>query len=311
MKELVVISGKGGTGKTSISAALAWYFPKKVLVDCDVDAANFHLIAGADPLEKHAFTAGFEPFINTQACNRCGKCTALCRFQAVTAGELTNPFHCEGCGVCAFHCPQHAIQMKERAAGHWFISHSRFGTLFHAELGLSIENSGKLVSKVRTEAKKAAVKQKMPLLITDGPPGIGCPAIAALSGASMALAVIEPSESGIHDVKRLIELTTHFRLPVAVCINKSSLQPDNTRQIAAWCQANGLAVAGQLPYSEGFRQGVQQGKTLWEVPGYEEEKAALEVLCRNLAVALELPAEESTLQQMKRKVQAFFSPMKV
>lgn len=266
MKELVIVSGKGGTGKTSISAALAFLAPQKVLVDCDVDAANFHLISGAAILESHVFTAGFEPQINEKACTRCGKCSDLCRFEAITDGMITTPLNCEGCGVCAFNCPEQAISMQEKQAGHWFVSDTRFGCLIHAELGLAVENSGKLVSKVRQEAKKMAESHHLPLIITDGPPGIGCPAIAALSGASLALAVAEPSLSGMHDLARLADLAAHFQLPMAVCINKSTLHPENTRQMLSWCRSRNFPVAGRIPYSDAFRRAVQSGKAVLELP---------------------------------------------
>jgi MinD superfamily P-loop ATPase len=305
MKELVIVSGKGGTGKTSISAALAYLAPAKVLVDCDVDAANFHLVSGAVTRETHEFTAGFEPQIDMKACNHCSTCTGLCRFGAISDGVITSMLNCEGCGVCAFSCPSHAISMKEKTAGCWYLSDTRFGPLVHAELGLSVENSGKLVSKVRQEAKKLATTRKLPLIITDGPPGIGCPAIAALSGASLALAVVEPTASGIHDLKRLADLVNHFRLPVQVCINKSTLHPQNTREIVSWCNSNAIPVAGQLPYSEIFRKAVQCGKTVLEMSDDTETADALKKLWFNVATALNIPPNESKLSLFLQK----FNPL--
>lgn len=304
MKELVIVSGKGGTGKTSISAALAFLAPKKILVDCDVDAANFHLISGAVIRESHEFKAGFEPQIDTTACTHCGKCTALCRFGAITDGTITTPLNCEGCGVCAFNCPEHAISMQERQAGNWFISNTRFGSLIHAELGLAVENSGKLVSQIRQETKKIAIAKKLPLIITDGPPGIGCPAIAALSGANLALAVVEPSVSSMHDLMRLVDLTTHFHLPLAVCINKSTLHPENTRALIDWCNSKDLPIAGQIPYSNVFRNSVQLGKAAPELPD-TEIKESLTNLWHNLAIHLDIPATESKLSYLQRKFNPF------
>ncbi|MBU2701329.1 MinD superfamily P-loop ATPase [Sporomusaceae bacterium BoRhaA] len=288
MKELVIVSGKGGTGKTSISAALAFLAPQKVLVDCDVDAANFHLISGAIIRETHEFKAGFEPRVNEKTCTHCGICTKLCRFNAITNGVITTPLNCEGCGVCAFNCPDHAINMQEKQAGHWFVSDTRLGCLIHAELGLAMENSGKLVSKVRQEAKKIAENQHLPLIITDGPPGIGCPAIAALSGASLALAVVEPSASSMHDVKRLVDLVSHFDLPLAVCINKSTLHSENTQDLISWCDHNAIPIAGQIPYSNIFHNAVQSGKTVLEMPENSEVKDSLIKLWHNLAARLDL-----------------------
>jgi MinD superfamily P-loop ATPase len=299
MKELVIVSGKGGTGKTSISAALAFLSPQKVMVDCDVDAANFHLISGAVIKHTHEFKAGFEPRIDEVACTHCDKCTVLCRFRAITAGVISNPLNCEGCGVCAFNCPEHAITMQEKHAGQWFVSDTRFGQLIHAELGLSIENSGKLVSKVRQEAKKIANANHLPLIITDGPPGIGCPAIAALSGASLALAVVEPSLSSMHDLERLVELVDHFKLPITVCINKSTLHTENTKQLVGWCNSKAIPIAGQLPYSDAFRTAVQSGKTVMEIAD-EDVKEQMTKLWQNVAARLEVPATESKLGYLRK-----------
>lgn len=305
MKELVIVSGKGGTGKTSISSALSFFAPEKIMVDCDVDAANFHLISGAVTREKHGFKAGFEPVLNKNACIHCGKCTALCRFGAITNGIITSPLNCEGCGVCAFQCPAHAISMKERNAGQWFVSDTRFGCLIHAELGLSVENSGKLVSQIRQEAKRLARDQHLPLIITDGPPGIGCPAIAALSGAHLILAIAEPSVSSIHDVKRLADLVSRFAIPLVVCINKSTLHPDNTKELTLWCRRNAIPIVGQLPYSDIFRQAVQAGKTVMEMPEYGEVKAALTGLWHNLAKQLDIDPSENKPNFLKQKINFF------
>jgi MinD superfamily P-loop ATPase len=306
MKELVIVSGKGGTGKTSISAALAFLAPQKVLVDCDVDAANFHLISDAVIRETHEFNAGFEPhIIDEKNCTHCGKCTDLCRFNAIDDGVINTPLNCEGCGVCAFNCPSHAINMQEKHAGHWFLSDTRLGHLIHAELGLSMENSGKLVSKVRQEARKIAVNHHLPLIITDGPPGIGCPAIAALSGASLALAIVEPSASSMHDVKRLVDLVSHFDLPLAVCINKSTLHSENAQDIISWCDRNAIPIAGQLPYSNIFRAAVQSGKTVLEMPDNIEVKDSLIKLWKNLAARLDVPTTENKFGCLQRKLNPF------
>lgn len=293
MQELVIVSGKGGTGKTSIAAALAYLAPHKVIADCDVDAANFHLIAGAAEQEAHGFTAGFEPEIDQTRCTNCGVCTRLCRFDAITSGTLSSPLDCEGCGVCAFNCPQHAIAMREKEAGHWFIADTRLGLLVHAKLGLAVENSGKLVSKVRQEAKKLATAHKYPLIITDGPPGIGCPAIAAISGASLVLAVVEPTLPSRHDLKRLASLVKHFQLPLAVCINKSDLHTENTNAIAAWCADAAIPVVGRIPYSDAFRTAVNQGKTVMDTDD-TSVKEPLTSMWRNLAAMLGIADRSNT-----------------
>ncbi len=303
MKELVIVSGKGGTGKTSVSAALAFLAPQKIMVDCDVDAANFHLISNAVIKKTHGFKAGFEPHSNEELCNSCGKCTTLCRFGAINAGIVTS-LNCEGCGVCAFNCPEHAITMQEKEAGQWFVSDTSFGQLIHAELGLSIENSGKLVSKVRQEAKKIASNNSLPLILTDGPPGIGCPAIAALSGASLALAVVEPSLSSMHDLKRLVELVSHFNLPIMVCINKSTLHKENTKELIDWCNSKAIPIAGQLPYSDAFRTALQSGKTVMEADD-EDVKEQMKKLWKNIAKKLDIPERKSGLTFFQGKLNPF------
>ena len=304
MKELVIVSGKGGTGKTSISAAIAFQFQRKVLVDCDVDAANLHLLSDPTICETHEFKAGFEPHIDEKACSRCGICTALCRFDAITAGVITSPLDCEGCGVCAFHCPEPAIAMHEKAAGHWFVSDTRLGRLVHAELGLAIESSGKLVSKIRREGRKIAETQKLPLVIIDGPPGIGCPAIAAMSGTSYVLAVIEPSLSSMHDLERLAHLVTHFQLPMGVCINKSTLNPDNVQSIISWCQTKNIPVLAQIPYCDAFRTAVQSGQTVLDLAENDAQEPLRE-LWKNLASALEIPIQPPEGTPFWRKLNIF------
>ncbi|BBB89650.1 MAG TPA: ATP-binding protein [Methylomusa anaerophila] len=304
MKELVIVSGKGGTGKTSISAALAFLAPQKVLADCDVDAANFHLISSAVIREIHPFTAGFEPHVDAQNCTHCGKCTGLCRFGAITAGIITTPLHCEGCGVCAFNCPEHAIAMHDKKAGQWFVSDTRLGRLIHAEPGMSVENSGKLVSKVRQEAKKIAIAHHLPLIITDGPPGIGCPAIAALSGASLVLAVVEPTLASMHDLQRLWELIRHFQLPMAVCINKSTLNSLNTHTLIAWCSKKKVPVVGNIPYSDVFNTALQAEKTVMDTNNSEVQEKILE-LWYNLSKLLDINPIDSIISRIFRKINSF------
>ncbi len=266
MKELVIVSGKGGTGKTSISAALAYLAPNKVLADCDVDAANFHLISGDYQVqENYPFFSGYAPDIDETRCTQCGICTELCRYNAIIDGKITSSLDCEGCGVCANHCPQHAIAMRQTQAGDVFISNTRLGTLVHADLGIAVENSGKLVSKVRQQAKTIAQNHSAPLIITDGPPGIGCPAIAALTGADLALLVTEPSVSGIHDLQRVCQLVSHFHIPLAVCINKYTISTCNSEEIESWCQENSIIFAGKIPYSSSFQHAILAGKNVMEL----------------------------------------------
>ncbi|MDT8899974.1 ATP-binding protein [Anaeroselena agilis] len=304
MKELVIMSGKGGTGKTSISAALAYLAPEKVLADCDVDAANLHLMVGARQRESHGFVAGFEPEVNVTECVKCGRCTALCRFKAIDNGAITSPFACEGCGVCAFNCPAHAISMRDKSAGRWLVSDTRFGTMVHAELGLAVENSGKLVSRVRLETKKLAEKQKVPLIITDGPPGIGCPAIATVTGADLVLAVVEPSLSAMHDLERLRNLCGHFKVPIAVCINKATLSPANTGALKESLAANDVPVVGEIAYDSVFRTAVQTSRTVMEIDNIKVQEKILE-LWYNLSALLGVTHNESVVHKLDRKLKSF------
>lgn len=301
MKELIVLSGKGGTGKTSITAALASLAPAKLLADCDVDAANLHLVAGGKIVSQNEFFAGFRPYIDSAACTKCGKCTTLCQFGAITDGVITTELNCEGCGVCAFNCPSHAIGMRDKQAGHWLISDTRLGRLVHARLGLAVENSGKLVSKVRKEARDLAERVKVPLIITDGPPGIGCPAIAAMSGADLALAVVEPSLSSMHDLERLHGLVQSFRMPMAVCVNKATLNPENKEAIIRWCDSRGIVVVGEFPYSDTFVTAVKSGKTIIEAGDQAIYNQAVR-LWHHVSYLLGIPANDTLLGVIKRRL---------
>lgn len=269
MKELVVISGKGGTGKTSITAAIAMLAANNILVDCDVDAANLHLITGSNVLDKQEFMAGFEAEIDCERCKKCGRCINFCKFEAISEKFIINKLHCEGCGVCTFQCPHQAISLKNKHAGHWFISQTRFGKLVHAKLGLAVENSGKLVSQVRNQAKKLAEAENNQLIITDGPPGVGCPAIAAVTGADLVLSVVEPSVSGMHDLERVVKLTNHFGLQLLVCINKATLNKENTQNLIKWCEEKNIEVVGEIPYSDKFNQALRARKTILEIENAE------------------------------------------
>ena len=234
MKELVVISGKGGTGKTSITASFAVLADRPVIADCDVDASDLHLVLSPQIKECHEFRSGHEAVIRQDDCIGCGECLSHCRFKAVQvsgkpgqrAQFFIDPVSCEGCGVCVRFCPEHAIDFPERLCGEWMISETRCGPMVHARLGTAAENSGKLVSTVRREAKRIAKENNSPLIITDGPPGIGCPVIASVTGASLVLAVTEPTVSGEHDLKRVLSLARHFSIPALVCVNKWDINPE-------------------------------------------------------------------------------------
>jgi MinD superfamily P-loop ATPase len=241
MKELVVISGKGGTGKTSIVAAFAALAESKVLGDCDVDAPDLHLVLEPAPRRQGEFSGGKRARVLTDKCVGCGKCAELCRFDAISLDGPRNsaasktyridPLGCEGCGVCARFCPADAIAFEAVVNGRWFVSDTRLGPMVHARLGVAEENSGKLVNLVRKEARELAESEGLELILIDGPPGIGCPVIASLTGASQALIVTEPTLSGLHDLERARRLTAHFELPTFVCVNKFDLNPDLTERI--------------------------------------------------------------------------------
>ena len=259
MKEVVVLSGKGGTGKTSIVASLASLAKSKVMVDCDVDAADLHLLLRSVTQQRREFWAGQKAVIDQDKCNQCGLCQEVCRFDAIKDEFHIDPISCEGCGFCYNVCPVEAITMQENLSGHWFISETDCGPLVHARLGVAQENSGKLVARVRQEAKLIAEKQGVDYIISDGPPGIGCPVISSLSGVSLAVIVTEPTLSGIHDLDRVIGVCHHFNVPVIVCINKYDLNEDNSRQIENYCQSQGIEIAAKIPFDNVVTEALVQG----------------------------------------------------
>ncbi len=247
MKEIVVLSGKGGTGKTSIVASFAALAESKVLADCDVDAADLHLILKPTINEEKEFWSGQVAVIDPEKCTECGLCQELCHFGAIKDFQV-DPLSCEGCGFCYRVCPVDAITMQDSMSGHWFISETKYGYLCHASLGIAQENSGKLVTVVRQNARSIAERENLDYIITDGPPGIGCPVISSLSGASLALLVTEPSLSGIHDLERVIGVCRHFGIPALVCINKHDINQENTSKIESYCSNQGVEVVSKIPF---------------------------------------------------------------
>jgi MinD superfamily P-loop ATPase len=273
MKEIVVLSGKGGTGKTSIVASFAVLARGKVLVDCDVDAADLHLLLQPQIKEENEFWSGQVAFIDREKCSECGLCQELCRFGAIK-DYVVDEVSCEGCGLCSQICPVNAITIRDSMAGHWFISDTRYGTLVHARLGIAQENSGKLVALVRQNAKLIAEKQNLDYIISDGPPGIGCPVISSLSGASLALLVTEPTLSGIHDLERVIGVCHHFGVPPLVCINKYDINEENTQQIENYCYKEGIEVGAKIPFDNVVTEAIVQGVPVVE---YSEGKITQEI----------------------------------
>ena len=247
MKEVVVISGKGGTGKTTIVASFAALAKNKVLADCDVDAADLDLLLKPVTQERHEFWSGQKAVIDREKCVQCDICQNLCRFGAINEFEV-NPVSCEGCAFCYHICPADAVAMKENLSGDWFVSDTRYGPLVHARLGVAQENSGKLVATVRQQAKALAKEQGMDYILSDGPPGTGCPVISSISGVQLAIIVTEPTLSGIHDLERIIGVCHHFSVPAMVCINKYDVNEINTRRIEDYCRNQLIEVAAEIPY---------------------------------------------------------------
>ena len=312
MKEIVIISGKGGTGKTSLTASFAALAKNAVLADCDVDAADLHLVLQPTIKKRENFLCGHEAIIRQEVCIGCGACLARCRFGAVvrvdglentakgnrtscldcsdlcvrscpvkftdminaikeTCGGqnghafIINSTACEGCGVCVWSCPAKAIDFPDRISGEWYISDTRKGPMVHARLNPGGENSGKLVSKVRELARELAMEQKRDLIIVDGPPGTGCAVIASISGASLVLVVTEPTLSGAHDLARVLELTRHFGIPTAICVNKWDLNPDMTRQIETEAEGKGAFLTGRVRYDQTVTAAQIQNKAIVEL----------------------------------------------
>jgi len=273
MKELLILSGKGGTGKTSIVGSFASIAQNKVMADCDVDAADLHLLLAPSVREKNEFLSGQVAVIDEDKCIECGLCQDECRFDAISNYRV-DPVSCEGCGFCSHICPVEAITMNECKAGEWFISDSKYGLLVHARLGIAQENSGKLVALVRQQAKELAEKNGLDYIISDGPPGIGCPVISSLSGVSLALIVTEPTLSGIHDMERVLGVCQHFGVPAMVCINKYDINEENTQAIQGYCREKGVEVAAKVPFDNAVTEAMVKGISVVE---YTDSKVAREI----------------------------------
>jgi len=274
VKEIVIVSGKGGTGKTSITGAFAALAERPVLADCDVDAADLHLILDPRIRERHEFRGGKKARVDAEQCTGCGRCEDVCRFQAIrctaapdgTAPPLfaVDPIACEGCGVCAWFCIPKAMHCEPVVNGEWYVSETRFGPLVHAHLGIAEENSGKLVTQVRRRARELCENDDRPVLLVDGSPGIGCPVIASITGADFVLLVTEPTISGEHDLERIADLARHFGVQAAVCINKCDINPAVAARIRARAGERGLACAGDLPYDRAVTAAQVQRRTIVE-----------------------------------------------
>ncbi|RKY37522.1 MAG: (4Fe-4S)-binding protein [Candidatus Omnitrophota bacterium] len=249
MKQIVVISGKGGTGKTVFTASLAVLAESKVLADCDVDAADLHLILKPVIVQTDNFVGGKAFEINRDICIKCGKCIQFCRFKAISADFIIDPIFCEGCGLCKRICPVNAISESDRICGQSYISNSKYGPFAHAKLDIAEGNSGKLVSKVRQAAKKIALQKKLDYVIIDGTPGIGCALIASIAGVDLAVVVVEPTISGIHDMQRVLDVAAHFKVVSKVVINKFDINLENCAEIEEVCKIKGVEIIGRIPFS--------------------------------------------------------------
>ena len=263
MKQLTVVSGKGGTGKTTVTAAFTTLSDSHVIADCDVDAADLHLILEPVITRRENFFGGKTAQIDSNRCQQCDACAEACRFHAIEDYNI-DPISCEGCGVCKVVCPEEAITVKSHMSGHWFVSDSRRGPMVHASLGIGGDNSGKLVSIVRQQARTIAERDSKKYIIIDGPPGIGCPVIAATSGVDLVLAVTEPTLAGIHDLERVVKVAHHFKVPVAVVINKYDINPDNSYHIEQYCSKNTLNLAGRIPYDQCVTKAMVNRKSVIE-----------------------------------------------
>lgn len=283
IKELVIVSGKGGTGKTSITLGLASLFKNKIMVDCDVDAADMHLILNPEIIEKHDFFSGKKATIDEKKCTKCGICKNICMFDAISDETEINEYFCEGCGACKTKCPQKAISLEKQKSGEWYESKTRLGDFIHAKLGIAEENSGKLVSQIRTQARINANKQKNNFIIVDGSPGIGCPVIASISGSDLVLVIIEPSLSGFHDAKRVIELTEHFKIPTVALINKFDINFEITQKTENYLKEKNIELLGKIPYSKDFTLAMTENKTLIEY----NENSVISNEIKNIKIKLE------------------------
>ena len=264
MKQLSIISGKGGTGKTSIVAAFASLANNAVFADCDVDAADLHLILKPKIKNKKGFHGLKIASIDKEICNKCKKCIDICKFSAIDKYINVIKDFCEGCCVCEYICPVDAIKMIDRDSGFSFISDTRFGPMSHALLNTAEEASGKLVTEVRNNAKKLAEEQNKEIIIIDGPPGIGCPVISSISGVDLVLVITEPTLSAIHDLERILDVAHHFQVPAIVCINKFDINLDNTKKIGKYCKENCIEIVGKIPYNNIVTKSMINEKTVIE-----------------------------------------------
>lgn len=266
MREVLFLSGKGGTGKTSLAGAFAVLARGKVLADCDVDAANLHLLLSARTMLEGDFEGGKEAVRDAARCTSCGACRRVCRFQAVDAHFAVDPFLCEGCGACVTACPSEAMALRSKVSGRWIVAATPFGSLASAELLPGEETSGKLVALVKDKARQLAESERLDRVLSDGSPGIGCPVIASIRGATAVILVAEPSLSSLHDLERALGVVRHFAVPAYLVLNKADLCPDLADRVEAFAIDRGVPVLGRIPYDEQVLVCVAEGRSVVEAP---------------------------------------------
>jgi len=288
LKQITILSGKGGTGKTTITAAFTVLAKKAVVADCDVDAPDLHMLLHPEIIETKEFRGSKIAVIDETKCVKCGVCREKCRFDAITQNFTVDPFSCEGCGVCTLVCPVNAVTLTERISGYAYISKIKYGFMAHALLNPGESNSGKLVTMVRQNAKLLAEKERNNLIIIDGPPGIGCPVIASVTGVDAGLVVTEPTISGIHDLERVLGLLRHFNVRPFVCVNMYDVNEENTNKISRFCEENGVEVVGNIPFNPVVTEAMVNGKTVMEYSSKcdvaKEIKAIWNKLCTELSL---------------------------
>ncbi len=283
MKQITIISGKGGTGKTTITACLAQLANNYVVADCDVDAADLHLLLNPQILTKHDFYSGKGYSINQETCTKCGKCQEICRYEAISNEFIIDPISCDGCGACFHVCPTKAVSETDNLAGEYYISTTKNNrAMVHANLHIAEDNSGKLVAQVRKEAKELATQINAEYILIDGPPGIGCPVNAAIVGINQAIIVTEPTLSGIHDLKRIIEVTKHFNVPAKVIINKSDINAQNCETIQDICVSENTECIAELPYDKIIIEALIEGKTIIETQPNHKISVLLQEIWENI-----------------------------
>ena len=300
MKEITILSGKGGAGKTSVAAALASLAENSVFCDCDVDAADLHLILTPKIREEHEFDSGSLAVINSELCTNCGLCEESCRFDAIHPNQNdlpeVNPFQCEGCRLCERICPAGAITTVENTNNRWFVSDTRFGPMVHARMGAGEENSGRLVTEIRRKAKEIALNQNAATIISDGPPGIGCPVIASLTGTDLVLMVIEPSVSGLHDAQRMYELVQSFRLPVFAVINKFDINREITQRTENFLAKNKIPLLGKIPFETDLVESMIHAKTITEFAPNNSVSKELETIWQKIVASAKPERNKKEIQ---------------